>query len=100
VAPMMPHLAEEIFAALNPGAGLAASQPWPQADPALLIIDEVTLAVQINGKLKTTIQLPAGATAQTALQVAKQAVASALNGMTILKEIHVPDRIVNFVVKP
>jgi leucyl-tRNA synthetase len=100
VAPMMPHLAEEIFATLNPGAGLAAQQPWPQADPALLTIDEVTLAVQINGKLKTTIQLPVGTLAPTAVTVAKQAVSSALDGRTLVKEIHVPDRIVNFVVKP
>jgi leucyl-tRNA synthetase len=100
IAPMMPHLAEEIGAILFPGGALVATQPWPKADPALLTVDEVTVAVQVNGKLKATILLPAGAAAETALAVAKQAVSSALNGMTLVKEIHVPDRIVNFVVKP
>jgi len=100
IAPMMPHLAEEIGAILFPGMALVATQPWPKADPALLTVDEVTIGVQVNGKLKATIQLPAGAPAETALAVAKQAVSGALNGMTLVKEIHVPDRIVNFVVKP
>jgi leucyl-tRNA synthetase len=99
-SPMMPHLAEEIFALLRPGAGLAATQPWPKAEPALLTVDEVTLAVQINGKLKGTIVLPAGAAQAEAIEVAKQALGRALQGLTIVKQIHVPDRIVNFVVKP
>ncbi len=99
-APMIPHLAEEIFARLVPGAGLAANQPWPVPDPALLAIDEVTIAVQINGKLKGTITLPAGADAATAIPVAKAAVAGALGSQIIVKDIYVPDRIVNFVVKP
>jgi leucyl-tRNA synthetase len=100
VAPMMPHLAEEIFATISPGTGLIAQQPWPQADPALLVADEVTIAVQVNGKLKATITVPAGGTAESNLAVAKQAVASALQGQTIIKDIYVPDRIVNFVAKP
>jgi leucyl-tRNA synthetase len=100
IAPMMPHLAEEIFSRLEPGAGLAAQQPWPVADPALLVADEVTIAVQINGKLRGTITIPAGATADIALPIAKQAVAGALGEQKIVKEIFVPDRIVNLVVKP
>jgi leucyl-tRNA synthetase len=100
VAPMMPHLAEEIFAALRPGAGLVAANPWPKADPAYLTVDEVTVAVQVNGKLRGTVLLPAGAKADVALPIAKQAVAGALLGQVIVKEICVPDRIVNFVVKP
>ncbi len=100
VAPMMPHLGEEIFARLRPGASLAAAQPWPEADPALLAVDEVTIAVQVNGKLKATITAPAGAASAHVLPIAKQAVSGALNGMTVVKEIHVPDRIVNFVAKP
>ena len=100
IAPMMPHLAEEIFAALRPGAGLVAANPWPKADPAYLTVDEVTVAVQVNGKLRGTVLLPAGAKADVALPIAKQAVAGALQGQLIVKEICVPDRIVNFVVKP
>jgi leucyl-tRNA synthetase len=99
-APMMPHLAEELFALLNPNTGLVAQKPWPQADATLLTIDEVTIAVQVNGKLRGTILLPTGSPAPDALAVAKAAVASALQGQSIVKEIYVPDRIVNFVVKP
>ena len=99
LAPMMPHLAEEIFAKLHPGLGLAAQESWPVADPALLVVDEVTIAVQVNGKLRGTVLLPAGTVAETALAIAKEAVAGALGEQKIVKEIYVPDRIVNFVVK-
>ena len=100
VAPMMPHLGEEIFARLRPEAGLVAVQPWPKAEPALLVVDEVTIAVQVNGKLRGTVTVPAGQTAELVLPAAEAAVASVLAGQTIVKKIHVPDRIVNFVVKP
>ncbi len=100
VAPMMPHLGEEAFAKISPGAGLVAQQPWPKADPALLVVDEVTIAVQVNGKLRGTIVVPAGQAAEPVLAAAEAAVASVLAGQTIVKKIHVPDRIVNFVVKP
>ena len=99
VAPMMPHLAEEIFARLHPGAGLVAQKSWPVADPALLEVDEVTLAVQVNGKLRGTITVPAGNDAEANIALAAEAVSTALQGATIVKRIHVPDRIVNFVVK-
>jgi leucyl-tRNA synthetase len=97
IAPMLPHLAEEIFASLHPGAGLVVQQPWPEADPTLLVRDEVTLAVQVNGKLRGTITVPAGAAKTANVAVARQAVAGALQGQTVTKEIYVPERIVNFV---
>jgi hypothetical protein len=100
IAPMVPHVAESINRILNPGVPLIATQPWPKADPALLVQDEVTIAVQVNGKLRGTIIVPLGAPAEDNIAVAKQAVAGALNGQTLVKEIYVPDRIVNFVVKP
>ena len=100
IAPMVPHVAESINRILNPGVPLIATQPWPKADPALLVQDEVTIAVQVNGKLRGTIMVPLGAPAEDNIAVAKQAVAGALNGQTLVKEIYVPDRIVNFVVKP
>jgi leucyl-tRNA synthetase len=99
VAPMMPHLGEEIFAKLHPGAGLLAQTSWPVADPALLKVDEVTLAVQVNGKLRGTVTVPAGNDADANIALAAEAVSTALQGATIVKRIHVPDRIVNFVVK-
>ncbi len=100
VAPMMPHLAEEIFSQIRPAEGLMAERPWPKADPALLVVDEVTMAVQINGKLRGTMTVPAGQTAEQNVAVAGQTVSTLLEGRTIVKQIHVPDRIVNFVVKP
>jgi leucyl-tRNA synthetase len=100
IAPMVPHVAETINHTLNPDAPLIATQPWPKADPALLVQDEVTIAVQVNGKLRGTIVVAANGDKTQNLAIAKQAVSGALIGSKIVKEIYVPDRIVNFVVKP
>ncbi|MDE1906294.1 MAG: leucine--tRNA ligase [Rhodospirillales bacterium] len=99
-APLIPHLAEHLYAKLRPGAGLAAQQPWPKADPALLVVDELTVAVQVNGKLRGTILVPAGAGEDIAIPLAKEAVAGTIGTQTVVKQIYVPGRIVNFVVKP
>jgi leucyl-tRNA synthetase len=99
VAPMAPHVAEAANRRLDPGAGLVAMQPWPEADAALLVKDEVTIAVQVNGKLRGTITVPAGAEKDRNLAVAREAVAGALKDVVVVKEIYVPDRIVNFVGK-
>jgi leucyl-tRNA synthetase len=99
VSPMVPHVAEAMHQLLG-GAGLVAEAPWPAADPALLVKDEVTIAVQVNGKLKGTFVMAAGTAAPAAIAIAKEAVAGALKGVTVVKEIYVPGRIVNFVVKP
>ena len=99
VAPMIPHVAEEVNATLEASAKLVALQSWPAADAALLVKDEVTIGVQVNGKLRGTITVAAGAPAEVALPVARDAVQGALAGLTVVKEIFVPDRIVNFVAK-
>ena len=99
-APLIPHLAEHLYAKLRPGTGLAAQQPWPKPDPALLVVDELTVAVQVNGKLRGTILVPAGAGEDIAIALAKQAVAGTIGSQTVVKQIYVPGRIVNFVVKP
>ena len=100
IAPMAPHLAEEVQQLLAPGAPLVAEQGWPEADPALVAVDTVTLAVQVNGKLRGTVSLPPGAPAEAALAAASAEpnVARLLEGKRIVKRIHVPDRIVNIVV--
>ena len=98
MAPLAPHLAEEVQAMVAPGTALVADQPWPEADPALLAVQSVTLAVQVMGKLRGTIVLPPGAPAAVAIPAAEAEVARLLEGKRIVKRIHVPDKIVNFVV--
>ena len=101
LAPMMPHLAEELHHLLDPATKtLVADQPWPEADPALLTVDQVTVAVQVMGKLRGTVALPPGAPAAQAFAAAEAEpnVQKALQGKRITKRIHVPDRIVNLVV--
>jgi leucyl-tRNA synthetase len=99
VAPMIPHVAEAVNAILDPRAGLVAAGDWPVADGALLVKDEVTIAVQVNGKLRGTVTVTAGAEKDAVLAVAREAVTGALKEVTVVKEIFVPDRIVNFVVR-
>ncbi len=102
IAPFIPHIAEDMHAALHPGAtALVAELPWPEADPELVRKDRATLAVQVMGKLRGVIELPIGADAETAFAAALMVppVAKLLEGKTIVKRIHVPDRIINFVLR-
>jgi len=98
LGPMMPHLAEEIWQELG-GSGLLAEQPWPKADPNLVRDEQVTLAVQINGKLRATLDVPrdsaTGAVEDAALALPQ--VARWLDGHPPRKVIVVPNRIVNIV---
>jgi len=98
VAPMMPHLAEEAWSNMG-GEGLIANAPWPQHDPALLVEDEVTIAVQHKGKLRDTLTAPKGASKEDleALALASEKVQRSLDGAEIRKVIVVPDRLVNIV---
>jgi len=98
IAPMMPHLAEECWAALG-HANMVIDAPWPVADPALLIDDSVTIAVQINGKLKLTLDLPKGhpRDAVEAAVLGHERIVRALDGKAPRKVIIVPDRLVNLV---
>jgi leucyl-tRNA synthetase len=100
MAPMAPHLAEEIHARLHPGAGLVAEMPWPKADPDLLVAETVTIAVQVSGKLRGTVAVPPDSAEETVLAAAaaEPNVARMLRGKRIVKRIYVPNRIVNFVV--
>ena len=97
IAPMMPHLAEEAWSAM--GAGLIADAAWPAVDPALLVDDEVTVAVQVKGKLRDTLSVAKG-TAREELErlaLASDKVQRALDGAEVKKIIVVPDRLVNLV---
>ncbi|HUC72484.1 MAG TPA: leucine--tRNA ligase [Stellaceae bacterium] len=98
LGPMMPHLAEEMWETLG-GAGLLAEQPWPVADPDLARDEQVTIAVQVNGKLRGTLEFPrdtaSGAVENAALQLPQ--VARWLDGRPPRKVIVVPNRIVSIV---
>ncbi|MGI4802481.1 MAG: leucine--tRNA ligase [Janthinobacterium lividum] len=100
IAPMAPHLAEEMAHLLDSASSLVADQAWPQADPALLMVDTVTVAVQVGGKLRGTVALPPGTEAEAAYAaaLAEPNVARLIEGKRMVKRIYVPDRIINFVV--
>ena len=97
--PMMPHLAEEMWAALG-NTGLAADQAWPVADPARLVEDTVTVAVQVNGKLRGTIDLAKDCAREAAEDEALKidTVIAAMSGKPARKIIVVPNKVVNIVV--
>jgi len=96
--PMMPHLAEECWAALGHKT-LIAEAPWPQVEAALLVEDSITLPVQINGKKRADITVPRDATSAEieAAVLALDGVNKALDGKAPKKVIVVPQRIVNVV---
>ncbi|MGK2947732.1 MAG: leucine--tRNA ligase [Acidimicrobiales bacterium] len=99
LAPLAPHAAEELWARLG-NDGSLAWEPFPEADPALLVDDTVEIPVQVNGKVKARITVPMGldADALEAAARADDAVAALLEGTTVRKVIAVPDKLVNFVV--
>jgi leucyl-tRNA synthetase len=97
-APMAPHLAEEAWAALGQ-KDMIADAPWPRHDPSLLVDETVTLAVQVNGKLRDTISAARGLPREEAeaLALASPKVQAQLGGNAPRKVIVVPDRLVNIV---
>ena len=98
MSPMVPHLAEEIWA-MQGGAGLVAQAAWPKADPAMLVQDRITLPIQINGKRRGEISVPADMPASEVEKIvlADDAVVKFLAGQPVKKLIVVPGRIVNVV---
>ena len=99
IAPMMPHLAEDGWARLGYNT-LLAEQPWPEAEPALLVDDTITIAVQVNGKRRDelTISRNAGTAEIEAAALKLEPVVRAMEGKAARKVIVVPQRIVNVVV--
>src|SRR6476646_3934561 len=99
IFPFAPHLGSEVYERLT-GARVW-EQPWPEADPDLLASDTVTLVVQVNGKLRDRIEAPAEAPKEELLRLARESekVARHLDGQEIVKEIVVPGKLVNLVVR-
>ena len=99
LVPFAPHLAEELWAALG-GEGFACLAAWPQAEPTLLVRDELLLVVQVNGKLRGRVSVPRGATRETVLAAARAEpnVAERLAGRQLRRVVHVPDKLLNLVI--
>jgi leucyl-tRNA synthetase len=99
VAPFAPHLAEELWQRLGHEDSLAYA-PWPAWDPALVVEDRVTIAVQVNGKLRATLELPrdAAEAAARASAMADERVRRHLDGGEVRKVIFVPNKLLNIVV--
>ena len=98
--PFAPHLTEEIWENLG-GEGFLSLSSWPVWDEAKTVDDEIEIAVQIGGKLKGTILIPKDAAKEDAIAAAKAdpKIAPQIEGKTVVKEIYVPGKIVNIVVK-
>ncbi|GAA0257546.1 leucine--tRNA ligase [Rhodanobacter caeni] len=97
--PVVPHVSHALWQLLGHPETVLENEAWPSVDAAALVRDSVTLAVQVNGKLRATIELPAGASKEEAeaLARAQPQVVNFLQGMTVRKVIVVPGKIVNIV---
>jgi len=101
LAPFAPHIGEELWRRLGHPESLAR-EPWPTWDPAQALAETVTVAVQVNGKLRATLELPRGASRETAHEaaLADERIRRHLEGVAVRKVIHVPDKLLNLVVAP
>ena len=98
IAPFAPHIAEELWEKLGNTGSVFENNSWPKADEELMKDDEIKIPVQINGKTKEVIEVPADISKEDAIAAGKEAIADKING-NIVKEIYVPGRIINLVVK-
>ena len=100
--PFAPHVTEEVYEACKLGNGILAEAEWPKYDESKCVDDTVEIVVQVNGKIKAKLNVSVDATKEEILELAKadEKVANAVNGMNIIKEIVVPKKLVNIVVKP
>ena len=100
--PFAPHVTEEIWSTCNLGDGMVVDQPWSEYDESKCKANEIEIAVQVNGKIKTKLMIPAEAEQAEVIALAKadENVKKSVEGMNIIKEIYVKGRLVNIVVKP
>ena len=100
LCPFAPHLCEEMWESIG-GEGFLSLSKWPEYDETKTVESKVEIGVQINGKLKTTIVIPNGCSKEEALAIANadKRIAALTEGKNVVKEIYVPNKIVNIVVK-
>ena len=100
--PFAPHVTEEVYEACKLGNGILAEAEWPKYDESKCVDESVEIVVQVNGKIKTKLNIPVDADKDTVLELAKndENVRKAIDGMKIIKDIVVPKKLVNLVVKP
>ena len=100
--PFAPHVTEEVFEMCKLGDGIVAEQKWPEYDEAKCKDETIEIVVQVNGKIKTKLNIPVESEKNAVLDMAKADanVAKAIENMKIIKEIYVPNKLVNLVVKP
>ena len=100
--PFAPHVTEEVFEMCKLGNGIVAEQKWPEYDEAKCKDETIEIVVQVNGKIKTKLNIPVESEKNAVLDMAKADanVAKAIENMNIIKEIYVPNKLVNLVVKP
>lgn len=100
--PFAPHVTEEVYEACKLGNGILAEAEWPEYDESKCVDESVEIVVQVNGKIKAKLNIPVYADKDAVLDLAKndENVKKAIDGMKIIKEIVVPKKLVNLVVKP
>ena len=100
--PFAPHVTEEVYEACKLGNGILAEAEWPEYDESKCVDESVEIVVQVNGKIKAKLNIPVDADKDAVLDLAKndENVKKAIDGMKIIKEIVVPKKLVNLVVKP
>ncbi|MCI6652132.1 MAG: leucine--tRNA ligase [Ruminococcus sp.] len=100
--PFAPHITEEVWESCSLGDGIVAEQSWPEFDESKCKEEQIEIVVQVNGKIKAKLMIPADAEQSEAISLAKadENVKKAVEGMNIIKEIYVKGRLVNIVVKP
>ena len=100
--PFAPHVTEEVYEACKLGDGILAEARWPEYDESKCVDESVEIVVQVNGKIKAKLNIPIDAQKDEILNLAKsdENVKKAIDGMNIIKEIVVPKKLVNLVVKP
>ena len=101
LSPFAPHICEELWQ-IQGFEGLASEAEWPEHDEAKMIDTEKTIAVQINGKLRSTVVVPADSSVEvvSAAALADKKIAGYVEGMEIVKTINVPNKLINFILKP